>query len=129
MDEIENFSEGYQSKLLEYDQNDIFNCDETGIFYKQSHTRTYTMTESDKANGKFSKERINILFSVSRSGEKLKPVVIGKSRRPRCFKNVKNEKLPTHYFYNSKSWMSSKIFKAFAEDLNSMMVKEDRKII
>lgn len=29
------------------------------------------MTESDKANGKFSKERITILFAVSRSGKNL----------------------------------------------------------
>jgi hypothetical protein len=34
--------------------------------------------------------------------------VIGKSKNPRCFKNVKS--LPTEYVANKKAWMTSEIF-------------------
>ena len=41
--------------------------------------------------------------------DKLPLLVIGKSARPRCFKNVKS--LPAIYESNRKAWMTSDIFK------------------
>lgn len=43
-------------------------------------------------------------------GEKIKPLVIGKSSRPRCFSRVKVEKLPVQYKANRKAWMTSALF-------------------
>jgi hypothetical protein len=39
--------------------------------------------------------------------EKLKPLVIGKFRNPRSFKNVKS--LPVNYEANKKTWMTSSV--------------------
>ena len=53
------------------------------------------------AGGKLSKEMITALVTASMAGEKLPPLVIGKSANPRCFKNVK--KLPLPYKHNTKA--------------------------
>ena len=60
------------------------------------------------------------------TGEKLPPLVIGKSANPRCFKNVKN--LPVPYEANSKAWMTSTLFEKWLRKLDFQMRKSDRKI-
>jgi hypothetical protein len=42
------------------------------------------------------------------STEKLRPLLIDKSKKPRCCKQVKS--LPLDYYANKKSWMTSEIF-------------------
>ena len=44
------------------------------------------------------------------TGEKLKLLVIGKSRQPRCFNGLDSAKLPVDYKFNRKAWMNSGIF-------------------
>ena len=44
--------------------------------------------------GKMAKERLTVLFCCSASGEKLKPLVIGKARKPRAFSGVNVSRLP-----------------------------------
>lgn len=126
---ILNFKELYMSHLQDYEDRDIYNCDETGLLWKCSLNRTYTISKEDKASGKFSKDRITILFGVNMLGDKLKPLVIGKSKKPRCFKNLDMEKLPVCYRWNAKSWMTLAIFKDWLSNLNSEMKTQGRKIL
>ncbi len=42
--------------MKDYNAKDIYNCDETGLFWRQSVNKTIILNESDKANGKYSKE-------------------------------------------------------------------------
>lgn len=59
--------------------------------------------------GKLSKERITVLVAANMSGtEKRKLLVIGKSKNPRCFKNIKQ--LPVTYKANKSAWMTSQFF-------------------
>jgi hypothetical protein len=44
--------------------------------------------------------------------EKLKLLVIGKSKQPRCFKKKNGASLPVTYEYNQKAWMLSTINKS-----------------
>ena len=44
------------------------------------------------------------------SQKKRKLLVIGKSKKPRCFKNIQT--LPVNYKANKKAWMTSKLFEA-----------------
>ncbi len=44
-------------------------------------------------------------------GKKLTSLVIGKSDKPRCFKNVKIIDLSEDYNLNGNEWMASIIFK------------------
>ena len=60
---------------------------------------------------KSSKDRVTLLGGVNAKGQlKLKPVLIGKYNKPRCFKNINMSMLPLHYTAQSNAWMDSDIF-------------------
>ena len=59
--------------------------------------------------GKQSKEWLTVRFACSFTGEKLKPVVIGKAQKPRAFMGIDISQLPVHWRFNKKAWMTSKI--------------------
>lgn len=105
-----------------------FNADETGLFFKCLPDRTLTFKNEKCHGGKLSKERITLLFAVNMDGsEKLRPLLIGKSAKRRCFKNVKS--LPVTYRNNRKSWMTTELWNEWLETLNNDMRKQHRKII
>ena len=87
--------------LKQFKAEEIFNTDETGLFYRCLSDRTHVMKNEKCAGGKLSKDRLTVLVTASMAGEKLPPLVIGKSANPRCFKNVK--KLPLPYEHNTKA--------------------------
>ncbi|CAF1413160.1 unnamed protein product, partial [Rotaria sordida] len=61
-----------------YEAKNIFNCDETGLFYKLLPDKPLTLDRESCKGGKKSKDRISILFCCNSTGEeKLKPLVIG----------------------------------------------------
>ncbi|KMZ74308.1 hypothetical protein ZOSMA_13167G00010, partial [Zostera marina] len=67
------------------------------------------------AGGKKSKERVTVLIGSNASGtEKLSLFVIGKSAKPRCFKNAK---LPVKYEANKKAWMTVIILRKAWDDV------------
>ncbi|GBM13405.1 Tigger transposable element-derived protein 4 [Araneus ventricosus] len=58
--------------------------------------------------------------------EKLKMLVIGKSKSPRCFKGIKS--LEVKYEFNKKSRMTSEIFDRWLKALGKQMGQQHRKI-
>ena len=63
-------------------------------------------------DGKKSKEQLTVAFFVSSSGFKVcKPVVVGKSKIPRCFRKLPNPSKPfgMQYFYCRKALMRTEI--------------------
>ena len=123
--------EDWIKKLLEicegYEPKDIFNMDETGVFYRAGTRSTFVVKGSDCVGGKRSKERITVALTMSMTGEKLKPLVIAKSRQPRCFKGIDSSKLPVHYKFNKKSWMKSSIFEVWIKTVDRQMKRERKK--
>lgn len=98
-----------------YPVNDIYNADETGLFYKMCPSSTLKFKNEKCVGGKLSKQRVTVLVCANMSGtEKRQLLVIGKSRSPRCFKNV--TALPVKYANNRRAWMTSSIFE---EELRS----------
>lgn len=120
--------EGLEELIREYSDEDIFNADETGLFYKCLPDKSFTFKNSDCHGGKMSKDRATILLCVNMSGtEKLPLLVIGKSAKPRCFKNIKS--LPTEYKSNKKAWMTSSIFQEWLIGIDKRMSSHKRKIL
>ena len=117
------------SLCAEYAPKDIFNMDETGLFFRDTTRKTYYTKGDDCAGGKRSKERITIALCASMDGEKVRPLVIGKSRAPRCFNKLKPGSLPVSYKYNKKAWMTSAIFQEWVTELNKSMKCQGRKIL
>lgn len=76
----------------------------------------------------FGDVRISVLRFLFISGtDKRKLIVIGKSAKPRCFKNVKS--LPVDYFHNKKAWMTQDIFKKWLISFDKDMRTAKRKIL
>ncbi|XP_054284043.1 jerky protein homolog-like [Macrosteles quadrilineatus] len=94
----------------------LYNCDETGLNYKMLPTKTLASKKEAAAPGyKKSKERVTVLACCNVTGNhKLRLTLIGKSKKPRAFKNLKkDEVLPLWYTNQQKAWMNSAIFKTW----------------
>lgn len=114
--------------ISNYDEKDIFNADEAGLFYKMTPNQTLKQKGEKCVGGKLSKVRITVLVCANMNGsEKQKLTVIGKSQKPRCFKNVK--KLPVVYKANKKAWMTSELFQEFLRQWDKELSQNKRKIV
>src|SRR5437016_9519122 len=69
------------------------------------------------------------MFTVSATGEKLKPLLIHKYQNPRPLKGIDKDTLPVHYYWNSTSWMQISIFEHWLCKLNEVMRKSRRNIL
>lgn len=128
LQEVEKWKSMLPELISGYQPKDIFNMDECGIFYNLLPDKTYTFKGENCHGGKLSKERLTILLGANMDGtEKLPILVLGKSKNPRCFHNVKS--LPCEYDSNKKSWMTITIFEAYLKRLDSKMRKAKRNII
>lgn len=113
-----NIQQGYQAE-------NIFNADETGLFYKLTPDKTLRFTGESCSGGKLSKDRITVLVAANMSGtEKRKLLIIGKSARPRSFKN---KQLPVKYKFNNKAWMTSEIFTNELQDWDNELSQKTEK--
>ena len=80
---------GLPEVLTDFDADDIYNADETGIFWRLLPDKTLTIRGEKCTGGKKSKERITALVAANMTGtDKLPLLIIGKFKNPRCFKNV-----------------------------------------
>jgi hypothetical protein len=103
-----------------YADKDIFNMDETGLFWKMSPDRTLA-TEA-QSGGKKSKDRITVALTTNADGsEKLEPWIIGKSKNPRCFKHINLKLLRIQYRYNKSKWMTGLIMEEFLQWFDKKM--------
>ena len=112
-----------------YEPENVFNIDETGLFYNAMPTTTLS-THGDVHGGKASKDRVTILLGANITGtEKLKPVLIAKSANPRCLKNIDREQLPVWYYSQKSSWMDGTIFSLVLKRLNLYFAANSRKVL
>ncbi|GBO01314.1 Tigger transposable element-derived protein 4 [Araneus ventricosus] len=116
------------SKILkDYKPENIFNADETALFFKCLPQKILIFKKENCFGGKQSKARLSAMLGANMSGhQKLKPLVIGRSKNPRCFKGAKS--LEVDYDFNKKSWMTSEICKKWVQKLDKRMIAECRKV-
>lgn len=112
-----------------YALKDIFNADETGLYYRSLPRTSLVHKNDDKKGIKTAKERMTVLLACSATGEKLKPLLIGKSENPRCFKNVHKSSLGVEYAWNRKSWMTAALFTSWLNRVNNRMKAQERRIL
>lgn len=110
--------------IEKYDASNIYNLDETGLYYRATPDYCMVFKKNPASAGKKLKERITVALTCNMTGsDKRKPLVIGKSKNPRCFKGVKN--LPVDYRNNMNAWMTASLFEDYLRQWDS---KLDRKI-
>lgn len=115
-----------REKLEKYKRNDIYNLDETGLFYRYPPKRT--ISNKPVKGTKISKERVTVLLCVNADGsDKRKALVIGKYLNPRCFKHF-NVSAFVDYRANGNAWITSVEFLRFIHKLDAEMNAQNRHI-
>ncbi|KAI7950164.1 hypothetical protein MJO28_008985 [Puccinia striiformis f. sp. tritici] len=117
-----------QKLISRFPPNDVFNMDETGLFYAMPPDRglAYSQEHGIKSN----KTRITIALTCNSTGtEKLPPLFIGKWERPRCFGGKYAHQLGYQYYHNKKAWMDQKIFQHWIRGWDSQLKHSNRNIL
>ena len=120
------------NELIEgYSLENICNMGESGCFFKALPDKGFVDKGKQTKGGKKSKQRLTVAFFVKAAGQKVdQPIVIWKSKLPRCFKKLQNPSHPAndHYFPNTKSWMKCEVMEAVLVHFNRKLVFEDGKV-
>jgi len=119
---LESFMQFINDSDLVPDQ--IYNADESGLVYKFLQDKALVTHNEVSAPGhKLSKERITIMPCTNASGQhKLPLMIIGKSKTPRCFKNINLPRM--HYRSSKNAWQTRSLFKEWFFDTYVPSVKE-----
>ena len=82
----------------------VFNADETGLFWKTMPTRTFISQRESKAVGiKAAKDRVSLLLCVNAKGDFiLKPMMLHHSLNPHALKNKNKQALPMYWRANRR---------------------------
>ena len=126
---ISDWSQRLSSICEGYQPEDIFNADETGLYYRTLPGKSMIHVNDSAQGVKICKDRLTALVACSFTGEKLPLMLIGKSANPRCFKGIEKGALGVRYDYNTKAWMTSVLFKNWLEHINSKMSVMGRSIL
>lgn len=127
-DTVTQWKNSLKQKYESYAPQDVFNIDETGIYWRFLHNKTYALPEESTKGHKKIKDRVTVLLIVNAEGSERMLVVIGKSENPRCFKGLKNMPIWL-YLHNRSAWMTSDLFGKIMLKLNKIMKKQKRNIL
>lgn len=123
------FIKNFQIRYSHYEKKDIFNCDETGLFYRLLPNKSYINKNEFGHGTKSDVKRISVLFCCSYMGEKLNPLFIGYSKRPHSLSKIDLKKAEIAYDFNKKAWMNTTIFCKWLNELNQKFKNENRKVL
>lgn len=99
--------EPIQQLLKKMDPRDIYNCDETGLFWRMVPDKSLS-TKAVRGRKK-DKSRVTAHFCCNADGSHLLPIWwIGSAKTPHAFRSVHIENI-THWRYNRKAWMTTQI--------------------
>ena len=95
--------------LKDYDRCNIYNMDETGLFYRMPPDKGLSSKQLSGIKG--DKTRITLAFCVNADGSDIRePMFIGHARRPRSFNKQDGYELGFEYYWNKKAWMTGILF-------------------
>lgn len=94
-----------------YNVHNIYNADETGLFFKLMPTKTLVNLNEKKAPGRKNlRNRITFMPCVNVSGSHKIPLqIIGTAANPRCFQQ-KGQPTQVSYFHSQKAWQTKSVF-------------------
>ncbi|KAM6435888.1 tigger transposable element-derived protein 1-like [Liasis olivaceus] len=111
-----------------YVAQQVFNCDETGLFWKKMPNRTY-ITQEEKAlpGHKPMKDRLSLLLCANASGDlKIKLLLVYHSQTPRAFRehNVNKARLPVMWRANVRAWVTRQLFMEWLHEVFTPSIKK-----
>ncbi|GFX90080.1 jerky protein homolog-like [Trichonephila clavipes] len=114
-----------------YSPQQNYDADETGLNFRALPKKSLASQDEKSAPGyKMSKDRVTLMACSNAFGNhKLPLMVIGKSAKPRDFKNVNMKSLPVNYRSQKKkkAWMNAMLFKEWFHDQFAPAVKKFNK--
>jgi len=115
--------------LQSFDKRDILNADETGIYFRALPDSTYIAKKDKKGKKGFktAKDRVTLMVCCNMDGGKEDLLLIGKPKKPRCFKNL--QQLPLTYDFSSNAWMTSRIWERWLRVLDLKFHRQKRKVL
>ena len=99
----EEWIEKLPSILSGYHPCDVYNMDETGLFFRALPDKSLSIKGEECKGGTRSKERLTVALCVNAEGTFEKPLVLRKAAVPRCFRNLNVKTLPVMWRHNKKS--------------------------
>nr|XP_057933526.1 tigger transposable element-derived protein 4-like [Doryrhamphus excisus] len=108
--------------LSDYNPRDIYNADETALFFKFTPNDTNaTPGESDQ------KDRVTLMVAANMDGSDKVPLfLIGMFKNPLSWKHVR--RFPLKYDHNKEACMTPALFITWLQQLDRSMVLQKRKI-
>ena len=96
----------------------IYNADESGLYYKLLPTRTLVTEQEKVAPGrKVEKKRLTFMPCCNMTGTHKLPLhVIGTAKRPRCFTSAEMTNLPVDYENSHKGWATKATFERWFQN-------------
>lgn len=114
---INNFKSAFQQKIEDegLTRDQVFNADETGLNYKALPTTTLASYSEKYAPGfKMQNQRVTLMVCANASGGcRLPLLLIGTTKKPRCFKSFNMNALPVNYYAQKNAWMSQSKLKIY----------------
>ena len=126
---VDSWRERLPEIVAGYARDDIWNIDETGLFWKALPDHGFGVKGKECRGGRKSKQQFTVAFFVTASGKKERPVVIWKAENPRCLKRFDKALLPVDYYSQKKAWMDGKILESILTKLNHRLSSSSRSII
>ena len=127
---VKDWKEKLPALLRNYSPKDVYNMDELGLYFDLLPSASYVIGTDRLRATKNSKRRLTVLLGANADGsDKLVPLVIGKSKKPRCYKEKKVKKPPVNYSSNKTAWMTADIFPEYLSNWNSKLRKEGRNVL
>ena len=140
--------------LMQYEPQDVYNADETSLYYKCLPDRTYAFEHervrvftigsnycwsnyfclfffcSTQVRGSKqwnSKDHLSVMFTVNMTDSDKRPqLIIGKATRPSALKkkNVLLKNLKIEYYNNTRTWMNGPIFHSHMKNWNDELARQ-----
>ena len=115
--------------LSRYSPNDIYNGDETALFYKCLRHRTYCFNGDKPAGSAKCKDRLTLLMITNMDGsDHRKLAVIGKAKTPWCLAKkykMQVKDMAVDWYASKNAWMTGDIHHKIMSMFNDEMRKSN----
>lgn len=92
----------------EYNQEDVYNMDETGLFWRMTPSRG--LATQFQPGLKKDKSRISLVLATNATGTDRLPIwIIGKNKTPRALRNISVTTMGGEWRWNKKAWMNTQV--------------------
>ncbi|UYV80404.1 TIGD4 [Cordylochernes scorpioides] len=114
----------------EYKDEDIFNIDETGVFYNLLPDRSLDFYGTKCHGTSKSKERLMVVLCCNATGSEISKLwIIGKYKNPRCLNKINRLILPFDYTHQKSAWVDAYSFRFWLTKFQCKMAAENRHVL